>query len=1383
MRYILLAATLALISACGKQNPLQEFPSSVNDAVSISQKIERPPETPMNSNSMVIDAPEVIQFTEGIESTFRVAGRLLGFEANQTLKLVNAPEGMSFNSTTGEVRWTPPTTFITGTQTSAKSVLHVDLVVTREEETMTVRKDIVLFVKVASPPLSQNALTLVTTPLTPHFVEGQLGSFKLAGRLLGGAKGTLSVEVVNLPEGAKAKTLSAGEVEVSWTPPFDTVTGQDHSTHYPLEVRLKARDSEGEVSKTETISLNVRIASPPLTQNSLALVTTPVAPQFVEGKAGSFKLAGKILGGAKGTLSVEVLNLPKGAQKKNLSSGEVEVSWTPPFDTVTGNNHAASYSLQVKVSARGDEGEVSKTQTIPLNVRVASPPLKSDSLAIVSAPTVPHFVEGKAGSFKLAGKILGGAKGALSVEVLNLPKGAQKKNLSSGEVEVSWTPPFDTVTGDNHAASYALEVKVSARGEEGVVSKTETISLNVSIASPPLKSDSLAIVSAPTVPRFVEGKAGSFKLAGKILGGAKGTLSVEVLNLPKGAQKKNLSSGEVEVSWTPPFDTITGRDYATSYDLEVKVSARGEEGVVSKTETISLSVRVASPPLNKDSLVIMVAPTVPRFVEGKAGSFKLTGKILGGAKGTLSMELVNLPKGAQKKTLSSGEVEVSWTPPFDTVTGSDYATSHDLEVKVSARGEEGVVNKTETIPLNVRVASPPLNEDSLAIITVPTVPLFVEGKSGSFKLAGKIMGGAKGTLSVEVVNLPKGAKAKTLSNGQIEVSWTPPFDTVTGSDYSSSYPLEVRLTARNPEGTVTKTERLPLNVRIASPPLSEDSLVLVATPASPQFVEGKSGSFKLSGKIMGGAAGTLSVKAVNLPKGAKVKTLSSGEVEVSWTPSFDTVTGTDHFSNYSLQVNLTARNAEGEVSKTETLSLNVRADSLPLSKEGLALKVEPAIPHFIEERKGSFTLTGEILGGLKGTTKIKIINLPQGAEQERLSSGKVKVTWTPPASTITGEKEFSTSYPLEVELRGQSNGGGEEFKVTRIVPLSVTVAHPPLDADLIFIDVEPQVVNLKEGKSNSFKISGRVFRQEKATQKVRIVNLPKGAQEKAVAGGIEVSWTPPYGTVPNDRFLTKYPLKVELQVSVEEQVVKKEFSVPVWIHTDIEQVPVVESVTFTKSPLPENEETQMVITILDRSNAAPSLHFFPVAKGDANGIYYVNFEDGKGVPVEGSTSRWRYKVGIDLRSRNVTKKDYADLKVGLKAYSRYGVSSAPYPFTYRVLNRVTNPSSSWDTDPRIPYGKEFQISFSVYDPRSEGIVTTDFEEACKKHLIKNYRCKCKVPSGENGRRQKCDLEWFAFKGAPSSIEFNFKVRNTNRGDSTDFREISVVRKIKLFQKR
>ena len=384
---------------------------------------------------------------------------------------------------------------------------------------------------------------------------------------------------------------------------------------------------------------------------------------------------------------------------------------------------------------------------------------------------------------------------------------------------------------------------------------------------------------------------GSFSIRGDLLGGADAPYQVNIVNPPEGAVVTSVEGG-VEIHWTPPLSFVTGFEQFKSYPLEVEMVAQGEEGALSLRKIVDVGVYVAHTPLASHLMEIDVAPPAPVFKEGHKGSFTIQGHIREGAVATHNIEVLNAPPEAQVLPTKGG-IEVVWTPPLNTVLGMDQFISYPLEVKMIARNNEGVFSITKVVDLGIYVASPPVAPHLLDILVespgdqgvgLPGEPSFMEGEEGRVKILGDLLGGVQTDYAVHVLNLPEGATFASIEGG-IEMVWTPPYSFVKGIYRSSLFLLQVEMVAKGEEGDVVHREQVPLRVYVASTPLSQEGLVLVAEPASPVFTEGEEGRLILSSQVAEGVSASVRVNILNLPEGATQREVEKG-VEVTWTPPF-----------------------------------------------------------------------------------------------------------------------------------------------------------------------------------------------------------------------------------------------------------------------------------------------------------------------------------------------------------------------------------------------------------------------------------------------------------------------------------------------------------------
>ncbi|MCY4643134.1 MAG: hypothetical protein OXB88_00795, partial [Bacteriovoracales bacterium] len=822
------------------------------------------------------------------------------------------------------------------------------------------------------------------------------------------------------------------------------------------------------------------------------------------------------------------------------------------------------------------------------------------------------------------------------------------------------------------------------------------------------------------------------------------------------------------------------------YSLEVKLTAKDEGTEVVKTKTVPLRVNVASTPLAARWLEIGVETSDPaftergevEFVEGKEGQFRLVGHLLGGVVADYKIEVLNPPKGAKVTTSSKGGVQFVWSPSQDTVVGETNFTSiYHLEVKLIASDEGREVTKNKTIPLRVNVASTPLAPHLLDIVSSPWPVSLIEGREEKFNILASLHPDVKASTDIRILNLPEGASERAIEGG-IEVTWTPPSSTIVGADQlSTSYPLEVELTANQEEGGAFTIKRtIPLGIYVASIPLTEDSLSIRVEPAVPSFTVGVQNTFKVFGKVLGGGTVGSAIRFLNLPEGAQASPIEGG-FQVNWTPPTTTLKGDQFMKTYPLKVEMTAQGDEGVVKKMETVSLGIYIKDLPLRSEFLVVETSPTPPRFEEGVEKKVVLSAGLLGGLEMTPRLDLVNPPVGAKVKRLSKGQVELTWTPPASTLTGD-EFTGSYSLEVKLSAV-DGDGREVTRKETVSLAVYVIAPPLGPEALGFELSSEVGEFVEGREGSLSIFGKMIGgDESIPVRVNILNLPKGAAQDSVEGGVKMRWTPSLTTVTGDNYYTKYNLKAVLTATNGEEEASKEISIPLLIRAETDRAPVIRDVSFAKNPVPETETTTMTISVLDplALGTPPNLQFSPISKGRANAYRFLSLAE-RPVQDANNPGLWTYKAEVDFMSLNVVKKGTFEMNFGLMAYSPFGIASDLYEGRFNVLNRVVAPSGVLATEPvPVKYGKDVMMDFVISDPRREGIVTTNFEEACKTYLQKSYKCRCQPV---NPSVLSCSLKWFVFKGAPREIRLEYWAKNTNPEDKTDFKTKEFFRDFRI----
>lgn len=132
MRLLGWVGVLALMLSC-QQDPLRSYPESVRQGQPPQTKPEY--EKPIPSDSIRIDAPDVMAFVEQETQVFKLGVRVLidGYSASLSVKNLRNFVGASFNAQTGEFRWSPPRGWVSGQQSYSVSDLALEVVATSKE--------------------------------------------------------------------------------------------------------------------------------------------------------------------------------------------------------------------------------------------------------------------------------------------------------------------------------------------------------------------------------------------------------------------------------------------------------------------------------------------------------------------------------------------------------------------------------------------------------------------------------------------------------------------------------------------------------------------------------------------------------------------------------------------------------------------------------------------------------------------------------------------------------------------------------------------------------------------------------------------------------------------------------------------------------------------------------------------------------------------------------------------------------------------------------------------------------------------------------------------------------------------------------------------------
>lgn len=125
-KIVLFALAMTLSAGCSlKQDPLAGRSEDLRNAKKPGPQPEKP--APVETDNLVIDAPDAVTFSEGVSNEFQMRTRVLLPEYDQVDLLVeniDAFPGATFDAATGVFRWTPPAGIV-GTGITRQMLMNV----------------------------------------------------------------------------------------------------------------------------------------------------------------------------------------------------------------------------------------------------------------------------------------------------------------------------------------------------------------------------------------------------------------------------------------------------------------------------------------------------------------------------------------------------------------------------------------------------------------------------------------------------------------------------------------------------------------------------------------------------------------------------------------------------------------------------------------------------------------------------------------------------------------------------------------------------------------------------------------------------------------------------------------------------------------------------------------------------------------------------------------------------------------------------------------------------------------------------------------------------------------------------------------------------------
>ncbi len=351
----------------------------------------------------------------------------------------------------------------------------------------------------------------------------------------------------------------------------------------------------------------------------------------------------------------------------------------------------------------------------------------------------------------------------------------------------------------------------------------------------------------------------------------------------------------------------------------------------------------------------------------------------------------------------------------------------------------------------------------------------------------------------------------------------------------------------------------------------------------------------------------------------------------------------------------------------------------------------------------------------------------------------------------------------------------------------------PLGQDVLTID-SSDFYAFREGVEQEITISSRNFLEEESTYEIAIANVGdfKDAVVTNVSGDtksqqvatLKFKWTPPVGFVIQDKMV--YPLDIEVYTTnnTEKYVYTK--SIPLHIYNEKFSIPEIVSVSKVPAWIKEKDVSSFFdvrvkdIDAKDADGLRPTLQFLSKNMGNLNLAPFVKAQ--KPTLKDESQGLWDFRVEINLNGLELT----ADQTTGyfdIYAISANGIESNPKGQQLAVRTSVSAPVTSWSETIEFKIGLENRFSFTVLDPKGEGIVKSDFTTPCAS-LVGAPQCSCQSIAGTSGKSATsslCTIVWNVPAGELPRAE-RFSVESTNKSPvDSETKPASFTKTINLVQ--
>jgi hypothetical protein len=332
----------------------------------------------------------------------------------------------------------------------------------------------------------------------------------------------------------------------SFNPAYGTTTGWDFATGI------------GSVNAANLVN------NWPATGPNFSLSASPSSVSITQGTSGTSTITITPENSFTGNVSLLASGLPSGVTATFNPSSTAGTSTL----TLTASRTAAIGTVTVTVT--GSSGSLTNQSKITLNVNPAG------NYTLSASPSSLSFMQGTKGTGTITVSPQSGFNGSVSLSATGLPSGV---SVSFNPASTTSTSSL-TLTASSTAATGTVTVTIT--GTSGNLSNATTISITV-IAAP-----NYTLSASPNSLTVMQGGSGTSTITVTPQNGFTGNVGMSAAGLPSGV------SASFNPTSTTSTSSLTLTASSTAVTGTVTVTVTGTSGNLSKTATISLTVRLVS---------------------------------------------------------------------------------------------------------------------------------------------------------------------------------------------------------------------------------------------------------------------------------------------------------------------------------------------------------------------------------------------------------------------------------------------------------------------------------------------------------------------------------------------------------------------------------------------------------------------------------------------------------------------------------------------------------------------------------------------------------------------------------------------------------------------